>query len=185
MCGAALRAALGELLGRTAMRAILFLSGAVTLALTAAPAIAELPSSPAELAQTRALNQSAATGTFTSPLVLNGQARAQTSTDVVGGEAEAKSNLNPENFVVLKDVDPEHLGGVSVEDETGVAIGRVTDVTLARDGTAAEISIQLNDGRRVRVSQAALRYNPNDRVLLTRVDLGALRALASAEDTGE
>lgn len=165
------------------MRKTIFLSGAVALALTAVPAIGELPSSPAELAQTRALNQSAASGTFTSPQVLNGQAEARTSPVVIGGEAEARSNLNPENFVMLKDVDPEHLGGVSVEDETGVAIGRVSDVALARDGTVAEITIQLNDRRRVRVSQAALRYNPNDRVLLTRVDIGALRALASAEDS--
>ena len=167
------------------MRTTLFMSGVVALALTAVPATAELPSSPTELAQTRELNRGAANGTFTSPQVLNGQAKTRTSPVVVGGEAEARSNLNPENFVVLRDVDPEHLGGVSVEDESGVAIGRVTDVTLARDGTAAEIIIQLNDGRHVRVSQATLRYNPNDRVLLTRVEIGALRALASAEDSGE
>lgn len=167
------------------MRTTLFMFGVVALALTAMPVAAELPSSPAELAQTRTLNQSAENGTFTSPQVLNGQAEARSSPAVIGGEAEARSSLNPENFVVLKDVDPEHLAGVSVEDESGVAIGRVTDVTLARDGTAAEITIQLNDGRRVRVSQAALRYNPNDRVLLTRVEIGALRALASAEDSGE
>ena len=167
------------------MKYTLVWSGAVALALSAGSALAELPSSPAELAQTRALNQNAANGTFTSPRVLNGEGEARTTPVVNGGQAEARTNLNPDNFVSLREVDPEHLEGVSVEDASGVAIGRVSEVTTARDGTAAEVSIALNDGRRVRVSQAALRYNPNDRVLLTNVDVGELKSMASASESGE
>ncbi len=162
--------------------------GTVALLVLAATANAEMPSTPAELAQTRALNASAVAGTYTSPQVLNGERSAQPPAARVASAPEpvhdldARTNLNPDDFVVLKTVDPARLGGLSVEDATGIAIGRVNEVTLARDGTAAELSIELNDGRRVRVSEAALRYNPNDRVPLTNIGIGELRALASVED---
>ena len=144
---------------------------------------AELPSSPAELAQTRTLNQNAADGTYTSPAILNGEAKLAAQAPVAANAAvEAPANLDSGDFVALKRIDPARLTGVSVEDPSGIAIGRVTDVMLARDGTPAELAIELNDGRRVRVSEAALRFNPNDRVLLTNVDIGELRSRALAED---
>ena len=93
----------------------------------------------------------------------------------------AGPTFDPNDFVALKTADPDRLAGDSVEDASGVAIGHVSDVKLARDGTPAEITIELEDGRRVRVSEATLRYNPHDRILLTNVDIGELRSTASAE----
>jgi hypothetical protein len=165
------------------MRKALLLSGAMIVALAAVPAIAELQSTPAEKAQTRALNLSGASGTYASPQTLNGE---KVEAAISGADRSGtRPNPDPNDFVALKTVDPDRLGGASVEDASGVAIGRVTDVTLARDGTPAELTIELNGGRSVRVSEAALRYNPNDRTLLTKLDIGELRSTASAEDTGE
>jgi hypothetical protein len=158
------------------MKRVLFLSGAMAIALSAVPAVAELPSSPAELAQTRSLNEGGRGGTYASPQTLNGERTRS---------AEAKPSLNPDDFVPLKTIDPDRLEGNSVENGWGIVLGRVIDVTLARDGTPAELAIELVDGRRVRVSEAALRYNPNDRTLLTNVDVGQLRSIASADDNGQ
>lgn len=79
-------------------------------------------------------------------------------------------NVNPDDFVALKTVDPDRLNGDSVEDASGVVIGSVYDVSLARDGTPSEVQIELNDGHDVRVSEAALRFNPADKILLTNLD---------------
>jgi hypothetical protein len=91
----------------------------------------------------------------------------------------ARSNFNAEDFVSLKTVDPDRLVNVSVETASGAAIGRVTDVTLARDGTPSEIEIALNSGRQVRLSASTLRYNPNERILLTNLDARELQSMAS------
>jgi hypothetical protein len=89
-----------------------------------------------------------------------------------------RGNFSPDDFVALRTVDPDRLNGVSVETSAGISVGRVSDISLSRDGTPSEVEIALNDGRRVRVSQSALRYNPNDRVLLTSIDQGELQAMA-------
>jgi len=92
-------------------------------------------------------------------------------------------NLNPDDFVALKTVNADHLDGDDVKDMSGTVIGRVIDVTLAKDGTPAELSIELNDGNRVRVSEESLRFNPSDRTLLANADVTEMRSTASAEDT--
>src|SRR5690348_16194203 len=51
----------------------LLLGAAAALSLSLSPALAEMLSSPQELAQTRALNASARSGTYTSPCTLNGE----------------------------------------------------------------------------------------------------------------
>ena len=94
-------------------------------------------------------------------------------------------NFAPDDFVALRTVDPDRLTGASVETRSGIAVGRVRDVTLARDGTPSEIEIGLNDGRNVRVSQSALRFNPNDRILLSNIDSGELQAMAGQQIPGE
>jgi hypothetical protein len=89
-----------------------------------------------------------------------------------------RGNFSPDDFVALRTVDPDRLNGASVETSQGISVGRVSDISLSRDGTPSEVEIALNDGRRVRVSQSALRYNPNDRILLTSIDQGELQAMA-------
>jgi len=85
----------------------------------------------------------------------------------------------------LKTVDPDKLKGDSVEDASGVAIGTVFDVRLARDGTPSEVMIELNDGHDIRVSEGALRYNPTDKILLTNLDPEQLQqASAAGADEG-
>ena len=93
------------------------------------------------------------------------------------------TNLNPDDYVALKTVNADHLDGDDVKDMSGTVIGRVIDVTLAKDGTPAELSLELNDGNRVRVSEESLRFNPSDRTLLANVDVTEMRSTASAEDT--
>jgi hypothetical protein len=91
------------------------------------------------------------------------------------------ARFNSDEFVGLRTVDPDRLNGVSVETAAGVSVGRVSDVSLARDGTPSEVEIALNDGRTVRVAQYALRYNPNDRILLTSIDEHHLMAMAGED----
>ena len=90
----------------------------------------------------------------------------------------SRPNFNAEGFVSLKAVDPDRLANVSVETTSGTAIGRVSDVTLARDGTPSEIEIALNNGRVARLSASSLRYNPNERILLTNLDARELQSSA-------
>jgi hypothetical protein len=165
------------------MNRIQLLSAAAALVLVVAPAMAEQNSTPAEQDQTRALNQGDQSGTYASPQTLNGENNP--SQEVPGGSNGAggfapqqTGKFNPDDFVELKTVDPDKLSGASVEDRSGVAIGHVADVKLARDGSPAEVKIELNDGRHVRVSQASLRFDPKDSIVLTNANLGELNAMA-------
>jgi hypothetical protein len=95
-----------------------------------------------------------------------------------------RGNFSPDDFVALRTVDPDRLNGASVETSQGISVGRVSDISLSRDGTPSEVEIALNDGRSVRVSQSALRYNPNDRILLTSIDQAELQAMAGQSMSG-
>ena len=97
------------------------------------------------------------------------------------GAYAPQSRINPDDFVSLKAVDPEHLDHLSVETSSGIVVGRVTDVNMARDGSASIIGIALNDGREVRVSASTLKFNPNERVLLTNLDQHELMAMAGED----
>ena len=98
------------------------------------------------------------------------------------GAYAPQSRINPDDFVSLTAVDAERLDNASVETSSGIIVGRVTDVSLARDGTPSVVAIALNDGREVRVSGSTLRYNPNERLLLTNLDQRELMAMAGERD---
>ena len=198
------------------MTRALFMLSATVIVLSCAPAIAELQSTPAEKAQTRALNESVGGGIYASPDVLNGEQSGgqyaqndrnepefrnvgpndedRTNPQLQFGDpkadaaidrarkADAHPNVDPNDFVALTTVDPNRLDGDSVIDQSGAAIGRVTDVKLASDGRPEQITIELDDGSMVRVGQAALSYNPSDRTVLTTADIGELK---SAKGSGE
>jgi len=97
------------------------------------------------------------------------------------GAYAPQSRINPDDFVSLKAVDPDRLDHLSVETSTGIVVGRVTDVNMARDGSASIVEIALNDGREVRVSASTLKFNPNERVLLTNLDQRELMAMAGED----
>ena len=86
-----------------------------------------------------------------------------------------RTDLNPADFVKLETVNPDRLKGAPVEDASGSPIGTVDDVRLSRNGTPSELIVELNDGHEVRVSEAALRFNPNDGYLLTNLDPSQLQ----------
>jgi hypothetical protein len=94
--------------------------------------------------------------------------------------APAQTTPNPEDFVPLDYVSADKLDGDMVDDASGAEIGRVTDVTVARDGAPTEIAVELNEGGKVQVAAASLRYNPGNRTLLTTADAGALKASTQA-----
>jgi len=97
------------------------------------------------------------------------------------GAYAPQSRINPDDFVSLKAVDPDHLDHLSVETSAGIVVGRVTDVNMARDGSASIVEIALNDGRQVRVSASTLKFNPNERILLTNLDQRELMAMAGED----
>jgi hypothetical protein len=98
------------------------------------------------------------------------------------GAYAPQSRINPDDFVSLTTVDAERLSNASVETSSGIIVGRVADVTLARDGTPSIVEIALNDGREVRISGSTLRYNPNERMLLTNLDQRELMTMAGETD---
>ncbi|MBV9330067.1 MAG: hypothetical protein JOZ55_00780 [Alphaproteobacteria bacterium] len=152
----------------------LILSGAAAIALVVAPALAETGSSPAERAQTRALNDAARTGTYAAPTSLNGGA---TSPPPVVQPPEGQA-IDPHAFIPLATVDPDRLKGATVEDSTGTPVGHAVGVKLAPNGMPAEVRIELADGSHIHLDQSALRFNPQADILLTNVDLGQLHALS-------
>ena len=97
------------------------------------------------------------------------------------GAYAPQSRINPDDFVSLKAVDPDHLDHLSVETSAGIVVGRVTDVNMARDGSASIVEIALNDGRQVRVSASTLKFYPNERILLTNLDQRELMAMAGED----
>jgi len=201
------------------MKSTILLCGAAALVISMVPALAEMLSTPAEIDQTRALNEAASTGTYASPETLNGEmhdnagdlrlaengchpinygggpsvpeyqrqpvgaltyGQPERDCEINAARRANAANLNPDDFIALKTVDPEKLKGDSVEDASGIAIGTVFDVSLARDGTPSEVMIELNDGHDVRVAEGALRYNPSDKVLLTNLDPEQLQQATAA-----
>jgi hypothetical protein len=179
------------------MRKTLLLAGAVAIA--CAPAFAETLSTPSELAQTRALNQGAETGTYVLAQTLNGQTNPTEPTGIpdppfgrpakpnaFGPNGDSmppawhqKRPVNSEDTIALQTVDPDRLNGDEVQTPDGMQVGRVRDVKLGADGAPMMVAIELNDGRDVQVAQESLRYNPSDNVLLSDIDV---KEMISASD---
>ncbi len=166
------------------------------------PASAETASTPAEQAQTTALNDGAASGTKAPAAALNGNpadtdttapqttdrpfatdADVQLAQDDDAPPPAVHQALNPESFVVLKKIDPGKLQDASVEIASGETVGQVGDVALASDGTAQRVKILLGDGGHVWVPENALRYNQDNDTVLTNMSDDELHSMAAAEGT--
>ena len=148
-------------------------------------AVAEMPSTPDEQAQTRALNQSGQGGTYAAPQALNGQAGLQVPPAPLAAPATSASlgtppglgdALDPADYVTLATVDPDRLHAVRVETAAGETVGQVSNVELAANGTPGRVEIGLRDGREVWVAASALRFNARRNVLLTNLDAARLNA---------
>jgi hypothetical protein len=190
------------------MKKTMLLAGAVALSFAAAPAFAETLSTPSELAQTRALNSGAQTGTYVTADALNGQTNptepngipdppfgrpAQPNAFGPQGNAlppamEHKPAPASDDFIALETVDPNRLEGAEVQSADGTAIGRVREVTLGSDGAPSEVAVELNDGHDISVPQDVLKFNPMNNVVLSSMDMNQMVAFgddnAARHDAG-
>jgi hypothetical protein len=184
------------------MKKTMLLAGAMALSFAAPPAWAETLSTPSELAQTRALNSGAQTGTYVLAQTLNGQSNPTEPNDVPDppfgrpGQGNAfgpfYNNTPPamehkpapagEDFIALQTVDPDRLDGAEVQSVDGNAIGRVRNVRLGSDGAPVEVAVELNDGRDIDVPQEVLTYNPMNNVVQSSMDVSQMVAFGDDND---
>jgi hypothetical protein len=162
-----------SLSGESIVKYLLFAGALFGAGLIPWAALAELPSSPAEKAQTRALNESGVNGTTTSPATLNGQGPQEPPNQAAGaasGMPESTmpvAQFDPNSFVPLRTIDVDRLHSADVVMRSGKIAGRAVDVKLSQDGEPVGVEVALNDGREVWIASDSLRFNPADNVLLT------------------
>lgn len=97
--------------------------------------------------------------------------------------AQPQKTVNTDDFVSLDKVSADRLEKATVENASGIAIGRVTNVTSARDGSITELEISLDKAGKLRVPAEDLRFNPTERmILVANPDNGAASSLAAGEN---
>jgi hypothetical protein len=79
------------------------------------------------------------------------------------------ASFDPDDFVSLNAGTGSQLVDVPVEMSSGVRIGTVKMVSLAPDGSAARVLVDLFAGGSVWIVADALRYNRNAQILLTNL----------------
>ena len=101
-------------------------------------------------------------------------------------QAKPQTTINAEDFIPLDKVTADKLDGATVDNASGIAIGHVTDLTAAKDGSVSELEIALDKAGKLRVHAEDLRFNPSDRtLLLANVDNNAAASLAAGEAGSE
>lgn len=79
------------------------------------------------------------------------------------------ARFDPGDFVSLETWPGDKLAGIPVETASGTRIGVVRMATLDQDGSAVRVLVGLHRGGYVWIVADALRYNPNDHILLTNL----------------
>jgi len=97
--------------------------------------------------------------------------------------AQPQTTVNSDEFISLDKVSADRLEKATVENASGITIGRVTNVTSARDGSVTELEIALDRAGKLHVPAEDLRFNPVDRMLLlANLDSGSAASLAAGEN---
>jgi len=100
--------------------------------------------------------------------------------------AQPQTTVNTDDFISLDKVSADRLDKATVENASGIAIGHVTNVTSARDGSVTDLEIALDKAGKLRVPAEDLRFNPVDRMLLlANIDNGAAASLAASENDSQ
>lgn len=86
--------------------------------------------------------------------------------------------FNPADFASLDAIGGLSLDGVNVETKTGESIGHVGNVAITR-GHIQFVTVDLDEGRSVKIAADKLRYNRKDAFLLTNLDVPELEQQAS------
>jgi len=97
--------------------------------------------------------------------------------------AQPQTTVNTDDFISLDKVSADRLDQATVENASGIAVGHVTNVTSARDGSVTDLEIALDKAGKLRVPADDLRFNPVDRMLLlANVDNGAAASLEGSDN---
>jgi hypothetical protein len=89
------------------------------------------------------------------------------------------ARFNPADFASLDAIRGAALASMTVETKTGKTVGHVGKVANAR-GHVQSVTVDLDDGRSVKIGADKLRYNRKDAFLLTNLDAPELEQLAAA-----